>query len=583
MADRRYALLGHTHAGLGASTAWGSITGTLADQTDLQAALDLKAPLASPTFTGTVDVSAATLTGLSSDDLADVASIAMLDENETVTGTWTFNEEIQLLPQTAPTHAEGLLWYDSTEKSLSYYNDEADVTINVGQENVIRVRNTTGSTITNGSAVYISGATGANLPNISLAQANALATAECIGLVTHDIENNSNGYVTTLGIVRDLDTSAWSAGAELFLSPSVAGGLTSTKPTSDFCVPVGYVVVSNVSVGEIKVTMHPEANRGDLTSKSQNETVTGTWNFSGQPTFYSGGTSGNIKIGRDSGQYYEIQVQDGRAVHNYVQDESDTTDHSVYWSINTPGTGLKDFRWQISGVANMVLDKDGNLDVGGAITAASYGGITEANLVDKTAAETVSGLWSITNTSGFIVSSTTPQFHLRDTNATADEKNWIVRGDAQRFRIQTASDAAPFTGVTDLLNALRSGTGLGAVTAGGAWTWSGAGVFSTSLNAVPLARSVTATGNTATTDYGIVIRFTAGSSQTFTLDGDPPTNAVVLLDNSAGAAWTIAASTSLIWAKDASTGNRTLADDGVAVAIHRGSGTWIINGSALLT
>lgn len=33
--------------------AWGSITGTLSNQTDLQAALDAKAPNASPTFTGT--------------------------------------------------------------------------------------------------------------------------------------------------------------------------------------------------------------------------------------------------------------------------------------------------------------------------------------------------------------------------------------------------------------------------------------------------------------------------------------------------------------------------------------------------
>ena len=40
-----------------ASTAlWGSITGTLADQTDLNTALGLKAPLASPTFTGTVTI-----------------------------------------------------------------------------------------------------------------------------------------------------------------------------------------------------------------------------------------------------------------------------------------------------------------------------------------------------------------------------------------------------------------------------------------------------------------------------------------------------------------------------------------------
>ena len=40
--------------GGGSGGAWGGITGTLSDQTDLQSALDLKAPLASPTFTGTI-------------------------------------------------------------------------------------------------------------------------------------------------------------------------------------------------------------------------------------------------------------------------------------------------------------------------------------------------------------------------------------------------------------------------------------------------------------------------------------------------------------------------------------------------
>lgn len=43
--------------------AWGDITGTLSDQTDLLAALDLKAPLASPTFTGTLGAAAATFSG----------------------------------------------------------------------------------------------------------------------------------------------------------------------------------------------------------------------------------------------------------------------------------------------------------------------------------------------------------------------------------------------------------------------------------------------------------------------------------------------------------------------------------------
>jgi hypothetical protein len=48
--------------------AWGSITGTLSTQTDLQTALDLKAPLASPTFTGTVSGITKSMVGLSNVD-----------------------------------------------------------------------------------------------------------------------------------------------------------------------------------------------------------------------------------------------------------------------------------------------------------------------------------------------------------------------------------------------------------------------------------------------------------------------------------------------------------------------------------
>lgn len=152
-----------------------------------------------------------------------------------------------------PTYLEGRVFYDTNNKSFSYYNDEADVTVNIGQENVIRVRNTTGVTITNGQAVYISGAQGVNLPLVSLAKADALDTSRCIGLAAHDIENNTNGYITTLGLVGDLNTSAFTAGDPLFLSTTTAGALTATRPTSGYAVVVGYVTVSNASVGEVKV------------------------------------------------------------------------------------------------------------------------------------------------------------------------------------------------------------------------------------------------------------------------------------------------------------------------------------------
>lgn len=49
---------------------WGDITGTLSDQADLQAALDLKAPLASPTFTGTVTAPSLNVSGATASTVA---------------------------------------------------------------------------------------------------------------------------------------------------------------------------------------------------------------------------------------------------------------------------------------------------------------------------------------------------------------------------------------------------------------------------------------------------------------------------------------------------------------------------------
>ncbi|HVU38085.1 MAG TPA: hypothetical protein VHC95_07100 [Opitutales bacterium] len=61
--------------GGGGGGAWGSITGTLADQTDLSTALAAKAPLASPTFTGTMTIP--TVAG-TSDNSTKAASTAFV-------------------------------------------------------------------------------------------------------------------------------------------------------------------------------------------------------------------------------------------------------------------------------------------------------------------------------------------------------------------------------------------------------------------------------------------------------------------------------------------------------------------------
>lgn len=95
---------------------------------------------------------------------------------------------------------------------------------------VEQVRNTTGATLTKGTAVYISGATG-QTPTVSKALATSDATsAQTLGLITADLANNANGYVTIIGLIANINTSAFTDGAQLYLSPTTAGTLTATKP-----------------------------------------------------------------------------------------------------------------------------------------------------------------------------------------------------------------------------------------------------------------------------------------------------------------------------------------------------------------
>ena len=67
--------------------------------------------------------------------------------------------------------------------------------------------------------VYITGSEGIeNRPTIGLGQANSEVTAKIIGLTTHDIEDGTFGYITTWGLVNDIDTSTFSPGNTLYLS-----------------------------------------------------------------------------------------------------------------------------------------------------------------------------------------------------------------------------------------------------------------------------------------------------------------------------------------------------------------------------
>ncbi len=117
-------------------------------------------------------------------------------------------------------------------------------------------RNVTGATIPKGSVIYFNGASG-NLPTITRAQANNEAnSSSTAGITAVNIPNNSNGEVVISGLIESLDTSALTVGLSVWLSPTIPGGMTNTKPTApDNTVFIGVVTRSSPTQGTIEINI----------------------------------------------------------------------------------------------------------------------------------------------------------------------------------------------------------------------------------------------------------------------------------------------------------------------------------------
>ena len=186
------------------------------------------------------------------------AQLAGVITDETGTGPLVFGTSPVLTSPniavlgTAPTYFRGTMWYDSVDDTMRYFNDSTD-SVNIGQEVNVRVRNESGSAIPNGSVVRINGSSG-TVPTVVLAQANNITNARVFAVTTQTIANNAFGYATIIGRVKNFNTSSYTAGDFLYLSTSVAGGLTSTRPSApNYAMPIGTVLRSHATQGEIGV------------------------------------------------------------------------------------------------------------------------------------------------------------------------------------------------------------------------------------------------------------------------------------------------------------------------------------------
>lgn len=171
------------------------------------------------------------------------------------------------------TSAVGKLKWNDTDGTLDLGLKGGAVTLQIGQELVARVVNKTGADLLESEfrvvrvrSVSEGGAQGQRLA-VKLAQANNdFNSAETLGVVTETINNNQEGFITTFGQVKAIDTTGamsyggtetWVDGDMLYLSPDYPGYMTNVKPIApQHMVVIGYVEYAHSQNGKIFVKVN---------------------------------------------------------------------------------------------------------------------------------------------------------------------------------------------------------------------------------------------------------------------------------------------------------------------------------------
>ena len=300
------------------------------------------------------------------------------------------------------------------------------------------IRNTSGSTIYKGQAVYVTGLSG-DTPTVSLARADSASTMPAAGIARTDINDNASGQMTIVGALQGIDTSAsnnietgitLAVNNVLYVSATEAGNVTNVAPTGEGnliqnlgkairVAPNTNMTFSVQGAGRANAT--PNLNDGNIfIGNASNQVITATLDTSLVP--------------ENTNLYYTDARADARIGAASIDDLNDV----VITSAST-GEVLK-----YNG-ANWVNDTDAggialtDLSVGTENTASDDGAISYNNTtgVFTYTPPTATGIGALAN----IVEDTTPQLG-GNLDAQSFDITDVGRADFQNASTSSSSTAA---------------------------------------------------------------------------------------------------------------------------------------------
>jgi len=184
--------------------------------------------------------------------------------------------------------APGQISWNSSDKTFDM-GLTSGVTLQVGQEELIRVHNNTGSNILNGQPVYISGYNLDDEPLVSLAGAAISGIGSIVvGVATETILTGDHGFATVRGKVRDINTSSYVSGQKIYLGETPG---TFTADISGFALSshintIGYIGTVDAISGSLYISINNEQTSLSLSGTERNILIgnsssTGVYEYSG--------------------------------------------------------------------------------------------------------------------------------------------------------------------------------------------------------------------------------------------------------------------------------------------------------------
>jgi hypothetical protein len=185
--------------------------------------------------------------------------------NQTISGSVSLNFLDFNTSFTATQPTAGRLSWNSSDGTLDLGLKGGNVTLQLGQETLYEVRNSTGTTIAKGTSLYASGATegSGRITAAPFTADGSIREVRFLGLANESISNGVNGFVSYFGYVRGLDTrgtantpisvgdETWAVGDILYAHPTVAGKLTNVRPKHEIIVAI--VIIRNQTSGVLFV------------------------------------------------------------------------------------------------------------------------------------------------------------------------------------------------------------------------------------------------------------------------------------------------------------------------------------------